>query len=456
MSQKIYDVFISYSRKDMLIVDKVCAALDREGISYFMDRQDFGENDNVPKELMDKITESKIFLLIASENSYGSDYNINQIHHAYYNASMVTYVIDGALLPLEIDDLFGFMEWYNIDEHPIDTILMDKLRMKLGYGYRKSVLTEREQYLLALPDDEFVKFQVHSKFGSRYGFKLKSTGEEVISPQYGEVSSFCEGLAKVRDGSNYGFVNKIGDEVVPLKYYNANSFSEGMAVVYDGKGAHFVDKIGRVVTPLTFTIAESCREGLALVMSSKEGMFGFINNKGETIIPFKYNDAGSFHEGLAKARLQFKGKYGFIDKNDEAVIPFQYDEARAFSEGLAAVSIGGLWGYIDKDGKEIIPIRLEYDAVFAFRGGLACVKSGRKYGFINHKGKEVIPVIYEFSIYSTAIGFMNGETCRVKLNNEYFWIDKNGNRVDESTQNYWNNKIPLCELEKLSIFVETE
>ena len=53
MSQKIYDVFISYSRKDMLIVDKVCAALDREGISYFMDRQDFGENDNVPKELMD-------------------------------------------------------------------------------------------------------------------------------------------------------------------------------------------------------------------------------------------------------------------------------------------------------------------------------------------------------------------------------------------------------------------
>ena len=51
---------------------------------------------------------------------------------------------------------------------------------------------------------------------------------------------------------------------------------------------------------------------------------------------------------------------------------------------------------------------------------------------------------------------MNGETCRVKLDNEYFWIDKNGNRVDESTQNYWNNKIPLCELGKLSIFVETE
>ena len=81
MSQKIYDVFISYSRKDVLIVDKVCTALDREGISYFIDRQDFGENDNVPKELMDKITESKIFLLIASENSYGSDYNKNQIHH---------------------------------------------------------------------------------------------------------------------------------------------------------------------------------------------------------------------------------------------------------------------------------------------------------------------------------------------------------------------------------------
>lgn len=457
MSQKIYDVFISYSHKNVLIVDKVCAALDREGISYFIDRHDFGENDNVPKELMDKITESKIFLLIASENSYGSDYIINQIHHAYCNTSMVTYVIDGALLPLEIDDMFGFMEWYNIDEHPIDTIFMDELRMMLGYGYRKSVLTDRERFLLGLPDDEFVRVEESTPNGNRYGYMLKSTGEIVVPIRYNRCDEhFHDGLARVRDSRNYGFVNKIGDEVVPLKYYDAKSFREGLAVVYTETGASFVDKTGRVVTPHTFTIAESCREGLALVMSSKEGMFGFINNKGETTIPFKYNDASSFHEGLARAQLQFKGKYGFIDKNDEAVIPFQYDEARSFSEGLAAVSIGGLWGYIDKDGKEVIPIRLEYDTVFIFRGGLACVKSGGKYGFINNKGKEVIPVIYEFSIYITAIGFMNGETCRVKLNDEYFWIDKNGNRVDESTQKYWDDKIPLCELGKLSIFVETE
>ena len=37
-----YDVFISYSRKDTPITDQICAAFDRAGISYFIDRQGIG------------------------------------------------------------------------------------------------------------------------------------------------------------------------------------------------------------------------------------------------------------------------------------------------------------------------------------------------------------------------------------------------------------------------------
>lgn len=456
MAQGKYEIFICYSRKDIAIANKVCESLDREGISYFINRQEMEENDKTLKSLTEKIADSKLFLLLASENSYGSDFILDQIREAYYNAPMVTYVIDGAKLPLEIDDLFGFMDWYDVDDHPIDTVLMDALRMKLGYGYRKSVLTEREKYLLALPDDEFVKFIEQRKFGDRYGFKLRSTGEEVFPPKYNDVSNFCEGLARVKDRSYVGFIDKTGAEVVPLEYNSANFFREGLAAVWTDEGCGFIDKTGKVVIPIKYGIIESFSEGLAVVSPSGQCKFGFINNKGEAVIPFKYNDAGSFRGGLAKAQLQCKGKYGFIDKSGEAVIHFRYDKVQSFSGGLAAVSIDGLWGYIDKKGKEIIPIKLKYDAVFPFRGGLACVELGRKFGFINNEGKEVISVIYEFCIYTLAIGFMNGETCRVKLNDEYFWIDKNGNRVDESIQKYWDNKIPLQELGKLSIFVETE
>lgn len=455
MSQKKYEVFICYSRKDIAIVDKICAALENEKISYFIDRKGLEENNETLKSLSKIMANSQLFLLVASENSYGSDFILDQIRDAYFNAPMVSYVIDGAKLPLEIDDLFGFMDWYDIDDHPIDTGLMDNLVRMLGRGYRKSVLTEREKYLLALPDDEFIRVKETDKFGDWYGYKLKSTGEVIIPIKYNHCElHFHDGLAKVKNRSYEGFVDKTGEEVVPLEYYRVNSFSEGLAAVWpaDG-GCGFVDKTGKVVIPTKYSIIESFSDGLAAV-SLSDGSFGFINHKGETIIPFEYDDASSFSEGLAKVRI--KNKLGFIDKEGRIAIPIKYDDALSFREGLAGIQLDGLWGYIDKNGKEIIPIRLEYDAVFPFRGGLACVKSGRKYGFINTEGKEVIPVIYEFSIYITAIGFMNGETCRVKLNDEYFWIDKNGNRVDESTQKYWDNKIPLCELGKLSIFVETE
>lgn len=435
MSQEKYEVFICYSRKDIAIVDKICAALENEKISYFIDRKGLEENNETLKSLSKIMANSELFLLVASENSYGSDFILDQIRDAYFNAPMVSYVIDGAKLPLEIDDLFGFMDWYDIDDHPIDTGLMDNLVRMLGRGYRKSVLTEREKYLLALPDDEFIRVKETDKFGDRYGYKLKLTGEVIIPIKYNHCElHFHEGLAKVKNRSYEGFVDKTGEEVVPLEYYRVNSFSEGLAAVWpaDG-GCGFVDKTGKVVIPTKYSIIESFSDGLAAV-SLSDGSFGFINHKGETIIPFEYDDASSFSEGLAKVRI--KNKLGFIDKEGRIAIPIKYDDALSFREGLAGIQLDGLWGYIDKNGKEIIPIRLEYDAVFPFRGGLACVKSGRKYGFINTEGKEVIPVIYEFSIYITAIGFMNGETCRVKLNDEYFWIDKNGNRVDESTQKH--------------------
>lgn len=429
MSQKKYEVFICYSRKDIAIVDKICAALENEKISYFIDRKGLEENNETLKSLSKIMANSQLFLLVASENSYGSDFILDQIRDAYFNAPMVSYVIDGAKLPLEIDDLFGFMDWYDIDDHPIDTGLMDNLVRMLGRGYRKSVLTEREKYLLALPDDEFIRVKETDKFGDWYGYKLKSTGEVIIPIKYNHCElHFHEGLAKVKNRSYEGFVDKTGEEVVPLEYYRVNSFSEGLAAVWpaDG-GCGFVDKTGKVVIPTKYSIIESFSDGLAAV-SLSDGSFGFINHKGETIIPFEYDDAYSFRDGLAIVGV--KDKYGFIDKNGNKVIPLQYNDVVKFSEGLAGVKLNELWGYIDRDGQEIIPIRLDYNTVYGFQGGLACVQRKHKLGFIDKTGKEVIPVKYDFYGYTVAAGFINGKTAKVKLDGDIFWIDKDGNRID--------------------------
>ena len=70
------DVFISYSRKDTATADKICTALDNAGISYFIDRQGIGGGFEFPKILAENIIDSKIFLLIASENAYNSKFTI--------------------------------------------------------------------------------------------------------------------------------------------------------------------------------------------------------------------------------------------------------------------------------------------------------------------------------------------------------------------------------------------
>lgn len=318
MSQEKYEVFICYSRKDIAIVDKICAALENEKISYFIDRKGLEENNETLKSLSKIMANSELFLLVASENSYGSDFILDQIREAQFNAPMVSYVIDGARLPLEIDDLFGFMDWYNIDDHPIDTGLMDNLVRMLGRGYRKSVLTEREKYLLALPDDEFVRVKETDKFGDRYGYKLKSTGEVIIPIKYNHCDlHFHEGLAKVKLYHNVGFVDKTGAEVVPLEYDDANSFCEGLAAVWAECRCGFVDKTGKVVVPLEYSIVENFSEGLAAVFSLDNGKAGFIDKTGNEIIHYQYDDATSFVNGKALVRLD--GEKFWIDKDGNRV-----------------------------------------------------------------------------------------------------------------------------------------
>ena len=53
----------------------------------------------------------------------------------------------------------------------------------------------------------------------------------MIKPQFDEVGSFSEGLAAVRIGENWGFINKAGEVVIKLQFDKATDFHNGLAVV---------------------------------------------------------------------------------------------------------------------------------------------------------------------------------------------------------------------------------
>ncbi len=129
------DVFISYSRKDSLIADRICAAFDREGITYFIDRQGIGGGMEFPDMLAEAIMKCKIVLFLASENAYASKFTKREITFAFNEKSensLYPYFIDNSTLPAGMRLIFSSTNWRNIVDHPIDTILVDDLKRLLG------------------------------------------------------------------------------------------------------------------------------------------------------------------------------------------------------------------------------------------------------------------------------------------------------------------------------------
>jgi hypothetical protein len=61
----------------------------------------------------------------------------------------------------------------------------------------------------------------------------------IISPKFDFASTFREGLAPVRIGDKYRYINKQGKEVISPQFDYADRFNEGLAAVQvNGKWGH--------------------------------------------------------------------------------------------------------------------------------------------------------------------------------------------------------------------------
>ncbi|MBR5068145.1 MAG: toll/interleukin-1 receptor domain-containing protein [Bacteroidales bacterium] len=131
----IHDVFISYSRKDTAIANMICQVFDKNGITYFIDRQGIGGGLEFPAVLAKGIRESKVFLFLASKNSYESKFTQSEIVYAFnkkQKQDIIPYIIDGSTLPDELEFTFSAINWRRIENHPIETILIDDILQKVG------------------------------------------------------------------------------------------------------------------------------------------------------------------------------------------------------------------------------------------------------------------------------------------------------------------------------------
>ena len=211
-----------------------------------------------------------------------------------------------------------------------------------GFIDRQGKKISSEKYIEARPFSKSSGLAA-VKFEQGFGYVDKSF-EVIIQPAYVNTGVFSEGRGRVvlksGDGYKTGYVDEKGEWVVNAEYDEGRDFSNGLAAIRKGKLWGYVDLYGNVVIPIVYKKALSFSEleGLAVVQDEDSGNFGFIDKKGSYKIKPQYREAGSFSEGLAYVKM-IEGKLvrkGYI--NVSGKVEFYTEEVHhegVFDNGIA-------------------------------------------------------------------------------------------------------------------------
>jgi hypothetical protein len=116
-------------------------------------------------------------------------------------------------------------------------------------------------------------------------------GDWVIPAEHEKVLDFSEGVAAVKKGGKWGYINKNGTIAVDFLFDDATSFKNGTALVMRDSKAGMIDRKGDfVIEPIydeKYTWPDE--RGIdAPIGLAKDGHVGFVNALGEIVIDFKF------------------------------------------------------------------------------------------------------------------------------------------------------------------------
>lgn len=145
-----YDVFISYSRRDYTIADKIVHALNAGGFTYFRDQQGIESGSDFLQLIINAIDNSRLFLCVLSENAYSSEFVIKELEYALLQKDIIVFpvVVDHSPLPdrlgLSITGL-NVANWHFSSGHNVEDIIIRDVSRALGFLDSNLSKKEKEQ-----------------------------------------------------------------------------------------------------------------------------------------------------------------------------------------------------------------------------------------------------------------------------------------------------------------------
>lgn len=187
----------------------------------------------------------------------------------------------------------------------------------------------------------------------RIGY-IDKLGQLIVPMIYEQAGcEFEDGLTRVKMvESGWGVINRSGKVIVSFLYDELWPYKDGLAKVRVGNFFGFVDKNGLEVVSPKFSKIVGGFDDQGVVMAKCEGAWWIVNSSGKETGPLDYEDAGWFSEGLSAVKR--RGKWGFISKEGELVIECKYTDINlvGFRDGLAEMMVGRKTIFVDKKGVE--------------------------------------------------------------------------------------------------------
>nr|WP_246623808.1 WG repeat-containing protein [Sphingomonas colocasiae] len=208
---------------------------------------------------------------------------------------------------------------------------------------------------------------------------------------------FSEGLAAVRTGGRFGYIDRSGKLIIPARYRAAGPFLHGYAEVRTGRGSGIIDRTGRFAVLPNFDrimpfgpdsfIATPRRPGRAASDVHDGSLSGFPDPIG-----YRQSGAGLYH--IAK---------GWLTAQDLSFTPFDGPGRDLVWAAIDDPVTGEKWGLIRADGSW--QVRPRYSHVERLDGALAVVsgvpdgqadrRDAIRSGVVDRNGRLVIPLQFD-------------------------------------------------------------
>lgn len=235
-------------------------------------------------------------------------------------------------------------------------------------------------------------------------------------PRFVFQNDFTDGLAPIKIGQVYGYVNPKGEVKIEPQFDYAGSFGSGFAPVFNNGEYYFIDGKGmraKKFGKFNFKMLTSFVDGycLAQVASSEDldlSWKGVVSRSYDWVILDVKNSVVEELSTAYGSKFFSRDKDGFslfyyesgtisnwFLYNKKGMLLLEKNKIKSLSEGKCCYREGKtLWGYYDALAESVI-VSPRYQVAGDFLSGLAIVSNDKgKYGVITPKKVQIIPFAF--------------------------------------------------------------